>query len=197
MFLTRYAPADFVAPNRRGRALGLVLGSVTVGAVGGADLLGPTAGAAVAFGLPSIVGLYLLALPAFVTAGLVLAHLSGAPRPVPTPRRRGRRALELMLVPGPARPAGVLPAVANLAMTAIMVVVPLRLTAHGRGLHLVGGLVGLRVAGMFCTSPLSGWLADQFGGNRLGGVDLVVLGVTAVGWVATARPARSGPERSC
>ncbi|WP_169786727.1 MFS transporter [Nitriliruptor alkaliphilus] len=185
VFLSRYAAADLVAPDRRGRALGLVLGSVTVGAVGGSYLLGPTAGVARALGLPAVVGLYLLAVPAFLTAGLVLGRLAGRRDPVPDRERRARRVRDLLLGPGPVRRAGALLAIANLAMTAIMVVIPVHLTHHGHGLHLVGGLVGLHVAGMFCPSPLSGWLTDRIGGQRVGHAGLAVLVLTATGWAAT------------
>jgi MFS family permease len=192
VFLTRYAATDLVAPGRRGRALGLVLGSVTVGAVGGSYLLGPTADVADALGLPPVVGLYLLAVPAFVTAGLVLAHLEGRRDPVHEPGRRRRRMLDLTLGAGPVRRAAVLLATANLAMTAVMVVIPVHLTRHGHGLHLVGGLIGLHVAGMFCPSPLSGWLADRLGGERLGRAGLVVLTLTATGWAVTGATGASG-----
>lgn len=77
-------------------------------------------------------------------------------------------------------------------MTAIMAVIPVHLTHHGHGLHLVGGLVGVHVAGMFCPSPLSGWLADHVGGDRVRGAGLALLMLTALGWAAAELAKEAG-----
>jgi MFS family permease len=86
------------------------------------------------------------------------------------------------------RPAVVTPLVsmvcAQLTMVAVMTMTPLELEAHQHGLEVVGLVLSVHMIGMFALAPLSGRLADRFGGRAviLGGIALLVLAaVTAFG----------------
>jgi MFS family permease len=70
VMLARYAAADLA--SRRGRAISTVVTAASVGAVAGPNLLGPAGALAGVVGLPDPTGLFLLAIPAFLGAALVL-----------------------------------------------------------------------------------------------------------------------------
>src|SRR5829696_3300894 len=70
VMLARYAAADLA--SRRGRAISAVVAAASVGAVAGPNLLGPAGALAGVVGLPAPTGLFLLAIPAFLGAALVL-----------------------------------------------------------------------------------------------------------------------------
>jgi MFS family permease len=70
VMLARYAAADLA--SHRGRSISIVVTAASVGAVAGPNLLGPAGAVAEAVGLPSPTGLFLLAIPAFLGAALVL-----------------------------------------------------------------------------------------------------------------------------
>jgi MFS family permease len=85
VMLARYIAADFSPPERLGRAVSTMMFAVTLGAVGGPSLLGPTAGVARAIALPDGAGLYLVSVIALsVAAGLLFAL------PATTPSEQGR-----------------------------------------------------------------------------------------------------------
>jgi Major Facilitator Superfamily len=71
--LARYAAADLA--SRRGRAISIVVTAASVGAIAGPNLLGPAGVLARAVALPAPTGLFLLAVPAFLGAALVLVAL--------------------------------------------------------------------------------------------------------------------------
>ncbi|WP_269461972.1 MFS transporter [Arthrobacter sp. SO5] len=66
----RFAAVDLAEPERRGRALAIVVWAVTIGAVAGPNLIRPGALVGEALGLPALAGPFV-----FSTAGLALAAL--------------------------------------------------------------------------------------------------------------------------
>lgn len=79
---TRYAAADLALPERRARAIGLLMWGSTFGAVLGPIVaLGPAGDAVEALGLPALAGPYLLALILFL-AGLTVTNLWLRPDPL-------------------------------------------------------------------------------------------------------------------
>ncbi|MDO5634575.1 MAG: MFS transporter [Micrococcus sp.] len=66
----RFAATDLASTRRRGQDLGLVVWSITIGAVAGPNLIGPGASIARSVGLPETSGAFL-----FSTAGMVVAIL--------------------------------------------------------------------------------------------------------------------------
>jgi MFS family permease len=180
VFLTRYAAADVGGDTTRGRALGTVFVAASVGAIASPNLLGPTGRLAEAIGLPELAGLYLVAIPAFTIAALLLGSLS-----------RGAASLrKAAVVPegsGPAvglehaRGALVVLGAVNFVMVAVMAIAPVHLKEEGHELGFVGLVVGIHVLGMFAPSPISGWLADRAGSITVvsvGAVFLVAAGVS-------------------
>jgi MFS family permease len=194
VFMARYAAAAVGGMAARGRALGVVLFATALGAVASPGLLGPSGELAERVGLPSLAGLYLIAIAGFMAAAILLsiAPDTGGPRVVnaverggPTGERRGTWDEMTSGMAFPAvRAAIAILAAANLVMVAVMATVPVHLIAHGHGLGLVGVVVSLHVAAMFGPSPVSGWAADRFGPATVaGGGFLLILASGAVGAV--------------
>jgi MFS family permease len=184
--LARYAGADLAPPERRGRAAGTVLFAMTLGAVAGPNLIGPTGTLADTWGLPRLTGPFLLAVAAYTAAALVLLLW---PRPDPVYLAQPKESRSAVAGPrGPVRHApGVITGAtvmitAQLVMIAVMTMTPVHMTGHGHGAQAVGLVIALHVGAMFLPSPLSGLLADRIGGRRVAaaaGAVLLGAGLTA------------------
>jgi MFS family permease len=205
VMLARYAAADLA--DRRGRSISTVVAAASVGAVVGPNLLGPAGTVARTLGLPEPTGLFLLAMPAFLAAALVLVvflrpdplQVARAPalaagtatdsrRPASRP---GKASLAAVLGDRQIRLAVLVLALTNLAMVGVMAVAPVHLHAHGAGMGVVGLMVSAHIAAMYLPSPLTGWLADAFGGRLVAGAGaLLLVGAGAV--AAVAGPGREG-----
>ncbi|WP_184886708.1 MFS transporter [Sphaerisporangium siamense] len=175
--LSRYAAADFHAPERRGFAIGIVVWGATVGAVGGPLLLQPAADAAAALGAPPLTGPLLSTLLAAAGAALVVQALprsSTATGTVPSDQAPVARARGL------AGARVVWPAVATMVtgqviMVALMTAAPLDMRMHGHGLGSVGVALSAHTFGMFALSPLTGRLVDRLGTRPVMAAGLVTL----------------------
>lgn len=162
--LARYAGADLAPPERRGRAAGTVLFAMTLGAVVGPNLIGPTGDLADTWGLPRLTGPFLLAAVAYMAAALVLVVWL---RPDPLPPTRGSGAAPAgRPAPGVVTGATVM-ITAQLVMIAVMTMTPVHMADHGHTAQAVGLVIALHVGAMFLPSPLSGLLADRIGGRRV------------------------------
>ncbi|WP_433507003.1 MFS transporter [Pseudonocardia halophobica] len=188
----RFAGTDLAAPDRRARALAVVLAATTVGAVGGPLLAAPAQRAAAAAGLVPGAGPYLLCTVLFASAATTVA---AGLRPDPLRlARTHHRAAE----PGPEEPGAGAPiaplslalavvVVAQLVMIAVMSMAPVHLEHGGAGLGVVGLAIGAHSAGMYALSPVFGWATDRFGRLpvlAIGAGLLVAAGVVA----GTAEP---------
>ncbi|MGW4049890.1 MFS transporter [Streptomyces sp. NPDC004779] len=192
--LARYAGADLAPPERRGRAAGTVLFAMTLGAVVGPNLTGPTGDLADAWGLPRLTGPFLLAAVAYGAAALVLVvwsrtdTLPPAPPQVPGADRGVRPA------PGVITGATVM-ITAQLVMIAVMTMTPVHMADHGHTTQAVGLVIALHVGAMFLPSPLSGFLADRIGGRWVATAAGAVLLAAAL--LAGLAPPASVPLLAC
>ncbi|MER7518756.1 MFS transporter [Streptomyces sp. NPDC126499] len=202
--LARYAGADLAPPERRGRAAGTVLFAMTLGAVVGPNLTGPTGALAGTLGLPGLTGPFLLAAVAYVAAALVLVvwlrpdPLRPDPLPPTPPQEPGSARAGAR---GTGRPApGVVTGAtvmitAQLVMIAVMTMTPVHMAAHGHTTQAVGLVIALHVGAMFLPSPLSGLLADRIGGRRVAAAAGAVL--LSAGLLAGLAPPSSTPLLAC
>ena len=172
IFLTRYAAADAVRAEVRGRALGTVFFATALGAIASPLLLGPSGDLAKVASLPRLSGLYVVAVVAFLLAGLTLVVASTRVRELgPSTAgaaggeaRLGLHELLAGLQATRARASLIILGTSNLVMVGVMAVAPVHLTEHAHHrLEFVGAVISLHVAGMFAPSPISGWLADRVG----------------------------------
>jgi MFS family permease len=199
VMLARYAAADLGI--RPGRSISTVVAAASVGAIAGPNLLGPAGGLARRAGLPDAAGLFLLAIPAFLAAAMVLlaflrpdplheaqaatgatAQAPSGARPTRTassgaqpPSTGRRRAADMVLGHRSVRHAVLVLALTNLTMVAMMAVVPVHLHTHGAGISAVGLMVGAHIAAMYLPSPLTGWLADAAGGRTVAAAGAALL----------------------
>jgi MFS family permease len=192
VMLARYAAADLA--SHRGRSISTVVTAASVGAVAGPNLLGPAGPLAQAVGLPAPTGLFLLAIPAFLGAALVLAAFlrpdplqvaKDAAQSAEQPATGSRGELAVLFNDRHIRMALLVLALANLAMVAVMAVAPVHLHDHGAAMGTIGLIIGAHIAAMYLPSPVTGWLADAVGARVVASVGaLLLLAAGAVAAVA-------------
>ena len=185
----RFAATDLARPQRRGRALSVVLWATTAGAVTGPNLAAPVGRLAAGVGAAGATGPYLLCTALFAAAALGV-HRGLRPDPLCLARAGGAQ-------PGPgavgSRPVPVLAlataavVVAQAVMVGLMALAPLHLAHGGAGLRIVGLAIGLHSGAMYALSPLFGWLSDRVGRLPVLGLGAGLLTVAAL-LGATAAP---------
>ncbi|GAA0278429.1 MFS transporter [Streptomyces polychromogenes] len=187
----RFAAADLAAPDRRARAISVVVWASTIGAVLGPNLSAPASDSFAGTSIPQTAGPFVWAAAVFVLTGTLLGVLL-RPDPLLTARalaapgeesRQGRslRAGVAAVKASPrARLALLTVAVSHTTMVSIMVMTPVDLGHHGAGLKLVGLVISGHIAGMFAFSPVMGWLADRLGRFSVIGLAAGLLSLAAL-----------------
>ncbi|MFD5847875.1 MFS transporter [Streptomyces chartreusis] len=193
----RFAAADLAEPDRRARAISLVVWATTIGAVLGPNIAAPAGRSVTGLGIPATAGPFLWAAGIFLISALVVAVLlrpdplltarALAPAEEGSPAARSLRAGMAAVAASPrARLAVVAVAVAHTAMVSVMSMTPVALAHHGAGIDLIGLVISGHIAGMYAFAPLMGRLSDRLG--RLSGIGLCVgLLACAVFLAGTAR----------
>lgn len=170
----RYAAADLAEPDRRARAISLVVWATTVGAVLGPNIAAPAGRSVSGLGIPEAAGPFLWAAGIFLIAAVVISVLlrpdplltarALAPEEERSPEARSLRAGAAAVAASPrARLALVTVAVSHTAMVSVMSMTPVALAHHGAGIDLIGLVISVHIAGMYAFSPLMGRLADRVG----------------------------------
>jgi MFS family permease len=197
---SRYAATDLARPDRRARALSLVVWATTAGAVVGPNLNGFAGRVAVDLGLPRLTGPFLFGTAGILAAGLVVgvflrpdplvvAREAAMSRGTGTTRHATpwRRVWQVVRErPGVASGVATL-ALAHAVMIAIMVMTPLHMHHGGATLEVIGFVISVHVLGMFFFAPVVGWAADRFGRH-------VVMTAGAVVLLASLLLAGTAPE---
>jgi MFS family permease len=190
--LARAAVADMYAPERRGKAVGLVLAAGTVGAIASPFLVAYLRSWAEGEGLNPDVVPWVLVPTAAIGAFACALSLRPDPRDLSAgvegaaaegPSRRPR---ELLAVPR-IRMAVLAVAVGQMAMVAVMGITPIALDHHHASTAVVSTVISLHVAGMWAFAPVIGAALDRYGrtpGLLIGGITSVVGAVLC----ATDRP---------
>ncbi|MFJ7328758.1 MFS transporter [Streptomyces cyaneofuscatus] len=182
----RFAAADLVGPERRGRAISTVVWATTIGSVVGPNIAAPAGRLFRGSPVPETAGPYLWSAVAFLAAGVTVAVLlrpdplltarALAPQSPQSPQGERKRSLRSGVAAVRESPMAKLAlgtvTVSHTAMVSIMVMTPVHLGGHGAGLQLIGLVISGHIAGMYAFSPVMGWLADRFG--RLSVIGLAV-----------------------
>lgn len=194
--LSRYAAADMYPAARRGAALGTVVWAGTVGSVAGPALLQPSGRLALSLGRSEMVGAYLVAL-VFLGLAALLYLVALRPDPMtlaseaPSARRVAWSALASAFKLPQVRVALSAMVAGQIVMVMIMTATPLHIRHHGSDLGIVGLVMSAHTLGMFALSPITGRLADRFGGLRVALAGMSLLAVAAIG--AALGPSDSTP----
>jgi MFS family permease len=194
---SRYAATDLARPERRGRALSLVVWATTVGAVAGPNLTGAAGRAGSGLGLPALTGPFLLGSLGMFAAALVVtvrlrpdpllvAREAAVARGTAAPRGPAwpRVVAAVRTRPGVAAGAAAL-ALAHAVMVSVMVMTPLHMHHGGAALDVIGVVISVHVLGMFAFAPVVGWAVDRSGRPAVLGAGAVVL-LAALGLAGTA-----------
>jgi MFS family permease len=173
---SRFAATDLARPQRRARALALVVWATAIGAVAGPNLTGVAGSFARHLGLPGATGAFLLGFVGIGCAAVVIVVFL-RPDPLLVARQaalqRGdgttrtgtswARVLEVVRTrPGVAAGIAAL-ALGHAVMISVMVMAPLHMHDGGARLEVIGVVISLHVFGMFFFAPVVGWGADRFG----------------------------------
>ncbi|MBF6065983.1 MFS transporter [Nocardia terpenica] len=177
--LSRYVAAAVLPEHRRGFGVSLIVWAGTVGAVAGPALIAPASAVATGVRLPGLSG------PVAVSALLAVATVAvtaALPRAVgriegERPERSSLRG-RVVLVPLVAMVA------AQAVMVSVMTMTPVQMRHLGSGLEVVGWVISAHMAGMYALAPVSGRIADRWGGRVAMTAGLAVQLVAAVTVVA-------------
>jgi MFS family permease len=199
MMLQRFAAAEVTPPQRRGRAVSIVVIGGAVGSVLGPLLVAPSGRWAAAVGLDELAGPFVMALLILAVASASLVGwLRPDPRdvswkmaekhPEPTVHHGSTRSISQVL-----RTPGASLAVAAMifsqwVMVSLMVITSLYMKNHGEGLTDLSLVIAAHTFGMFALSFVAGRLADGWGRGKVilaGAVMLVVACLLAPLFTAT------------
>jgi MFS family permease len=186
---SRFAATDLAAPQRRGRALSIVVWVGTLGSVIGPNLGVPGEAVEAALGLPPLSGAFVIAAVFLFAASafiflflrpdpLMLARdmsavpvVAGPPKPkIPFGKRLVLSLRVIWSIPA-SRLAFVSTISAHAVMVGVMTMTPVHMHHHGGSISIVGLTISFHVLGMFAFAPLVGQLAD-----RIGSVPTIVVG---------------------
>lgn len=171
--LARYAAADVHSAAQRGRAMGLIVWGSTIGSIIGPNLMAPALRLGALLGVSSVASAFLIAVGSYALAAVLI---EGFLRPDPlTIARHSQEIVDAGRPGGPARRLGTILAdvrvqlaLATLSISQFVMISttstsPLYLHDQGHHVQTIGLAVSFHLAGMYVTSPLSGWLCDRFG----------------------------------
>ncbi len=198
-YQARFAAIDLATDETRAKQLSFVVWASTVGAVAGPNLMESAGKLAENFGLPRLVGPYLISALTLALATLVI-QIFLRPDPYLTAQKASealgqkrestKAALKHIRSNPKARFAIMAIAIGHLAMVTIMVMTPVHMAHVNVTLTIIGFVISVHVVGMYALSPLIGSLSDRFGRVRVIQLGvLTLLASTLVAGTATAEDA--------
>ena len=181
-YQARFAAIDLATESNRAKQLSLVVWGSTIGAVTGPNLMEPSGRIAESFGLPSLVGPYIVSA---VTLGLavIVIFLFLRPDPYLTAHKNAhaagadtKKSFKETFAHIKNHPTALFAiysiAIGHLVMVAVMVMTPVHMKHVDVTLQVIGLVISIHVLGMYAFSPIVGSLTD-----RLGAVRVIQLGV--------------------
>ena len=195
-YQARFAAIDLASNESRARQLAFVVWGLTIGAVAGPNLMEPSGNLAANFGLPRLVGPYLISSITLFLATIVI-QLFLRPDPYLTatqtgpgagaPRYSAKVALRHIRSNQRALFAILSIAIGHITMVSIMVMTPVHMAHVDVRLTIIGLVISVHVLGMYAFSPVVGILSDRIGRVRTIQVGLLTLLISAL--VAGTAPA--------
>lgn len=189
-YQARFAAIDLATPDNKAKQLSLVVWGSTIGAVAGPNLMEPSGRIAERFGLPSLVGPYIVSA---TTLGLavVVIFLFLRPDPYLTAHKDARAAgtvikksLRETFAYIKSEPVALFAissiAIGHLVMVAVMVMTPVHMKHVDVTLQVIGLVISIHVLGMYAFSPVVGNLTDKLGEVRVIQIGVALLLVSTV-----------------
>ena len=180
--LARYVAAELAGESERGKAMGLLVWSATIGSVIGANLVDWAGRLAEDWLGTPYGGAFLLATVAFLLSGMIFwVGLRPDPSrvvvtPAIRPEQGGSVGAALRL---PAVQISILALLsAQGAMVLVMTATPLRIEDAGYGIDAVGVVLSVHAVGMFAFAPLVGKLVDRLGRLPMLGMGMSLTAVS-------------------
>ena len=184
-YQARFAAIDLATKENRAKQLSFVVWGSTVGAVVGPNLMDPAGGLAEKFGLPRLVGPYMISAVTLALATLVI-QLFLRPDPFLTAqknleavvgvhRKSTRQALAHIRSNSSALFAIAAIAIGHIAMVSVMVMTPVHMKHVDVTLKIIGFVISIHVLGMYAFSPIIGSLSDKIGRVRIIQIGVVLL----------------------
>ena len=198
--LARYAAADISVGSQRGRAMGLIVWGSAVGSMIGPNLMDLAVRVGARVGVAAVASPFLISLAGYGIAAL-LTHVLLRPDPLAIASAHDAASIT-PAVTAPRRPGAVIlrePRVALAFMTLMvsqLVMIgttstsTLYLHDQGHPVGTIGVAASLHLAGMYVSSPLSGWLSDRFGRLPMIGLGGIILMLACA--LAGLVPGRAG-----
>ena len=187
-YQARFAAIDLATDETRAKQLSFVVWGSTIGAVAGPNLMQPSGNIAESFGLPPLVGPYLISAMTLSAAALVIhIFLKHDPyllanKDLTDQREKGatKKALAHIRSTPAALFAIAAIAIGHLAMVSVMVMTPVHMAHVDVTLTVIGLVISVHVLGMFAFSPIVGSLSDRLGRVRVIQIGLAILMLSAV-----------------
>ena len=183
-YQARFAAIDLATNETRAKQLSFVVWGLTIGAVAGPNLMEPSGNLAESFGLPRLVGPYLISAVALFLATLVI-QLFLRPDPyllaqkesalATAAKRSTKEALTHIRKNERALFAILSIAIGHVAMVSIMVMTPVHMAHVDVTLTIIGLVISIHVVGMYAFSPIVGSISD-----RIGRINTVKIGVVTL-----------------
>lgn len=182
-YQARFAAIDLATNETRAKQLSFVVWGSTIGAVTGPNLMQPAGNLAEGFGLPRLVGPYMISAVTLLCASVViLIFLRPDPYLVANKEnleksKKGSTKLALKHIGNNPRALFAILAIAvgHIAMVSVMVMTPVHMAHVDVSLTIIGLVISVHVLGMYAFSPLVGSLSDRFGRVRIIQIGILTL----------------------
>ena len=182
-YQARFAAIDLATTETRAKQLSFVVWGSTIGAVTGPNLMEPAGNLAEGFGLPRLVGPYMISAVTLLCASVVILIFL---RPDPyliankenlETRKKGSTKLALKHIGNNPKALFAILAIAigHVAMVSVMVMTPVHMAHVDVSLTIIGLVISVHVLGMYAFSPLVGSLSDRFGRVRIIQIGILTL----------------------
>jgi len=182
-YQARFAAIDLATNETRAKQLSFVVWGSTIGAVTGPNLMEPAGNLAEGFGLPRLVGPYMISAVTLLFASVVILIFL---RPDPyliankenlESRKKGSTKLALKHIGNnPKALFAILSiAIGHVAMVSVMVMTPVHMAHVDVSLTIIGLVISVHVLGMYAFSPVVGSLSDRFGRVRIIQIGILTL----------------------
>ena len=182
-YQARFAAIDLASNETRAKQLSFVVWGLTIGGVAGPNLMEPSGNLAEYFGLPRLVGPYLIAATTLLFAATVI-QIFLRPDPYLTAEKAAnvvhhkgstKAALSHIRSNPLALFAIISIAVGQVAMVTVMVMAPIHMAHVDVSLRVIGLVISVHILGMYAFSPIVGALSDRLGRVRVIHIGLSIL----------------------